>query len=494
MSRLVFISYISEIPWIARLADALREQGVSTELWTVGPHEARLAESLRAFDTIVDLRGDFRRRPARAASRAADADALAAANNLEQSLGFGPFLHREAGVDRVLTGRNHIELPPMRMSHHWSWPDVCRYSTSVAASVRARLREAQPRAVVGEASMFSSRLVARIVRAEGVPYLSPMTLPYLPGRIHFTDGLEGQWDSCVEIFEQLRGRPIPVESEAVAQATLDQIRSGRTMPVRRERIADYLGGPLERLRPARAANLVTAWREAQRPESLASPHSSYPELISPKARLVRKARRRRLTTIFDQQSAHVLPAGPFVAYFIHAQPEVTVEGWAHEFQDQVATIRNIAAVLPAGMYLAVKEHRVQAGLRDPSFYQELLSLPGIVLLNATIPTHELLTKAELVVSLTGTVTMEAMCLGTPSALLGSVYYEHFTGIRRPRSYREMQDLIVGRDALQPASDEDCLRALAARHLASTEGGWMSGGRSEADPHVTAAALLAQSAG
>jgi hypothetical protein len=489
LNSFAFMSYRSEIPWIGRLARELRRHGIGNELWIVDPIERDVAEAQGdAFDAIVDLRGDWRR-PAANQHQPPDPNVLAAAAQLEEELGFGPFLHREASVDRMLTGVNQLELPPLGLAHRWVWEDVCRLSTTIAETVRGRLQNGPPRAVVAEPSMFSARLVARVVAAEGVPFLGPMNLPYLPGRIQFAEGLEGQWSECIETYAALEHAPPPDAAAAHARKTLTAIRAGSTLVVPRDSVSNYLDSPRERFGPRRVLNLAADWRVARTPDAVSSPHSTYPDLLRPANRLARKARRRLLRDAFDREATSTLPGGRYAAYFIHSQPEVTVEGWAHEFQDQVATIRNIAAALPADLPLVVKEHRVQAGWRDPSFYKELHSVPGVLVLSDAVPSSDVIRGAEMVFTLTGTISIEAMCLGVPAVLFGSVYYEHFDGVERVMSWEHLREVVARRHTFKPASDESCLRALAARWLASRVGGWESGGRSPADAAVTAQTLI-----
>ncbi|MEA2142956.1 MAG: hypothetical protein QOI64_1386 [Solirubrobacteraceae bacterium] len=491
-THFVFMSYFAEIPWVGRVARELRSRGIQSELWIVDPTERAVAEAQQAFDRIVDLRGGFRR-TGEGVPAQLDIEALRAARQLEDELGLGPFLHREAGVDRVLTGTNWLELPPLGLAHRWTWEEVCRLSVAMASTVRERLRSGRPLAVVGEASMFSARLVARVTEAEGVPFLSPMNVPYLPGRIQFGDGLEGQWDECVDAFRALAGEPVPEEAARHARETLASIRTGSTLTIPRESVADYLSSPQARFSPRRVTNLAADWKAARTPDAISSPHNTYPDLLKPAARLARKARRRLLRDAFDREAGSDLPDVPFAAYFIHAQPEMTVEGWAHEFQDQVAVIRNIAASLPADLPLVVKEHRIQAGWRDPSFYKELHSVPGVIVVSDAIPSSQVVRRAEMVLTLTGTISLEAMCLGVPAVLFGSVYYERFPGVQRATSYEHLRELVAARADFVPATDEECLRALAARYVASREGGWMSGGRWEADERVTVQTLIDEAA-
>jgi hypothetical protein len=75
-----------------------------------------------------------------------------------------------------------------------------------------------------------------------------------------------------------------------------------------------------------------------------------------------------------------------------------------------------------------------------------------------------------------------------------VYYEHFIGIERARSYADLRRLVAHRDDIPRATTDDALRALAARYVASREGGWLSGGRGSADERVTANALIDEAEG
>jgi hypothetical protein len=137
----------------------------------------------------------------------------------------------------------------------------------------------------------------------------------------------------------------------------------------------------------------------------------------------------------------------------------------------------------------VTEHRVQAGLRDPTFYAELLSIPGVVLVHDSVDPRTILERAAMVFTLTGTVALEAMCLRIPVVLFGEIYYEHFAGIRRVNSYAELQEVAASPAAFETATEEQIIRAFAARYAVSKRGGWMPGGRFEADEVSTAAAIL-----
>ncbi|MEM3104717.1 MAG: hypothetical protein QXD69_04350, partial [Candidatus Bathyarchaeia archaeon] len=175
---------------------------------------------------------------------------------------------------------------------------------------------------------------------------------------------------------------------------------------------------------------------------------------------------------FDLVAQKSLPNDIGLAsYFLHVQPEHSVEGLAFEFRDQAALIQNIAASLPADTLLVVKEHKPMVGLRPIGFYQELLRTPNIMLLSDAFSSYDLIRKSRLVFSLTGTAALEAMYEGIPAIIFGSIFFEDFEGIYKVDSIRELKAKIsdVIADRTSGASEEAAVAALAAMYAASYPG-------------------------
>jgi len=184
---------------------------------------------------------------------------------------------------------------------------------------------------------------------------------------------------------------------------------------------------------------------------------------------VAEARRKRY---FKASTLKVLPMhSEFAAFFLHMQPEQTVEGWAFEYRDQAATSRAIAAALPAGMLLLVKEHPTMVGRRRIEFYDELRSCPNIRLLDDRVSSYEVVRWAKLMFTLTGSGALESMYEGKPVIVLGHIYHSVFKGIYPLDNIRHLPELVhevLGRtDA--GARREDAVAALASMYAASHSG-------------------------
>ena len=164
----------------------------------------------------------------------------------------------------------------------------------------------------------------------------------------------------------------------------------------------------------------------------------------------------------------------YAIYFLHVQPELTVEGMAFDYQDQVNTLRNILASLPADMYLVVKEHSPMLGYRPLEVYNQLVHMPGIIIADTHEDSHKLITHASVVVTLTGTVALEAVLYGIPAIVLGSIYFDSFKGIYKPENLTELKHLLSNPEKLH--GSHRGRRASCSRKFAEGIGAWKSASR------------------
>ena len=131
----------------------------------------------------------------------------------------------------------------------------------------------------------------------------------------------------------------------------------------------------------------------------------------------------------------------YASYFMHYQPEHSTEGVAFEYRNQVDTAITIAASLPVGMWLAVKEHPAMVGLRPLEDYKKLLKQKNIKLLAADAPSHRLIKNASIVFTLSGTVSIESVLYGVPVITLGRIYYNYFNGVHHLQRWHDLPALV-----------------------------------------------------
>lgn len=112
----------------------------------------------------------------------------------------------------------------------------------------------------------------------------------------------------------------------------------------------------------------------------------------------------------------------FVLYGFHKQPEASVDVCGRYNDNQYEVVLNIWKQLPPGWLLVIKEHSAAIGDRSVCFYKKLLKYPNVVLINEFEDSHKIIEKAQLVVTNTGTLGLEAALKGVPAVSLSKVFF------------------------------------------------------------------------
>jgi hypothetical protein len=153
-----------------------------------------------------------------------------------------------------------------------------------------------------------------------------------------------------------------------------------------------------------------------------------------KANVLRAWRRWRSKHLLGPKTAVGLPRRS-VFYPMQYQPEQTTLVGGIYFANQIAVIENIAKSLPFGYTLTVKEHPRGRGARPAWQYRHLAHFPNIQFCDA--PGKSILSRCEAVITITGTVGLEAMAMDKPVIVLGNCYYDFVDFVYRPQSWPEL---------------------------------------------------------
>lgn len=120
----------------------------------------------------------------------------------------------------------------------------------------------------------------------------------------------------------------------------------------------------------------------------------------------------------ETTSLEELAGVPFIYYPLHTEPEQSLGQISPEFFFQQAAIAALARDLPAGVKLAVKDVPMGCGRRPDNFYDQILRLKNVVILNLAIPGPEVIRRALGVATIAGTGGLEAALLGKPVISFG----------------------------------------------------------------------------
>jgi len=108
----------------------------------------------------------------------------------------------------------------------------------------------------------------------------------------------------------------------------------------------------------------------------------------------------------------------FLYYPLQITPEASINTPAPYYVDQMRAIDALRIAMPPDCVLVVKEHWAGIGFRSPDFVRRLRRLPGVLVAKYTMNSREIIHRASLTCSVTGTATFEAFLFGRPALALG----------------------------------------------------------------------------
>jgi len=112
----------------------------------------------------------------------------------------------------------------------------------------------------------------------------------------------------------------------------------------------------------------------------------------------------------------------YFLWALHARPEGSVQALS-KGQDEIEILKSVAATLPKGVFLCVKENTLMLGRRNIGFYHELSRSKNIRIVGISENTYKLIQNSRGVLGLTGTVLLEAAILNKPAFTFGSPEFE-----------------------------------------------------------------------
>ena len=176
-----------------------------------------------------------------------------------------------------------------------------------------------------------------------------------------------------------------------------------------------------------------------------------------------------LKTRYASVAGAPVPGKKYVYVPLHYQPERTSVPEGGEFGDQWLLVNLLAQALPEGWYVYVKEHVSQFSDklqghqgRTLDYYDELLRLKNVRLIDLSADPFGLIDKAQAVATLTGTAGLEGLLRGTPVLVFGEAWYRACEGaftVRSLQNCRQALDTIQQGYAIDQAKVRAYLKAM-----------------------------------
>jgi hypothetical protein len=137
-------------------------------------------------------------------------------------------------------------------------------------------------------------------------------------------------------------------------------------------------------------------------------------------------RRKRARRWHDLKSLDELPE-KFVYYPLHFSPESSINTPAPYYIDQMRAVDAIRHAMPSNYTLIVKDHPAALLIRKKGLMDKMRRSSGVRVIHSSLSGRELIQRAALTISVTGTSTLEAFLLGKPSLTLGNMFASKFLG-------------------------------------------------------------------
>ena len=172
-------------------------------------------------------------------------------------------------------------------------------------------------------------------------------------------------------------------------------------------------------------------------------------------------------SFIDKNLEHeIYPNEKFILFTLHQEPERVLLIGAPFYTNQLEIIRQIAKSLPIGFKLYVKEHFSQQlrEWRKISYYKEILEIPNVRLYHPTSNIKELIEKSSLVISISGTIGLEAAFFQKPSIVMADLGYTILPSVQKLNSIEDLPKIIKnGLDMKVEANDLDRYLSILDKH-------------------------------
>lgn len=150
-----------------------------------------------------------------------------------------------------------------------------------------------------------------------------------------------------------------------------------------------------------------------------------------------------LDTYYDLLSVQPDYDSKYVYFPLHYQPECTSNpNGGGMYCVQSIPIRILSNSLPSDVHIYVKEHPKQVyGARTKEFYDELLTIPQVVLIKKNTDTYELIENCLAVSTLIGTAGWEGLFRFKPFIMFGYGVMQHAPGVYHVRTKAECRKAV-----------------------------------------------------
>jgi hypothetical protein len=326
------------------------------------------------------------------------------------------------------------------------------YATLIARRLATLYRETRPAVVIGGFDGLHGSLGLAVARRMGIPWFALQFTAMPIGRAAFCANLS---PASATTFEPERRSGLRSEAE--------EILSG--FESRRIHAAAYIPPKLDspslwvKQIPRQIGTLARVIKRRRLREFLK--FTDYENSYSVSAQFREALRlRRNLWQLHRRRLLDRPIEGRYAFFGLHMQPESSIDVLAHFFSNQLRVIELMSRSLPPTHKLLVKLHKSDAPNYSSAWLARLTSFPAVELVSPYADSFELISHADLVFSIQGTIGLEAALLGKPLILFGDSPTKVFPSASTIGKTSDLPDLVRAKLAESAPSRTQIVDAFA----------------------------------
>ena len=335
------------------------------------------------------------------------------------------------------------------------------YATLLAKRIKEVLEAERPDAVLGGFDSIYAGIGLAVCRNLNIPWVA-MTFTTIPsGYTAFCNSISP--NAILPVHDQ----PEEVFLD-VASRELEQFESG--LLATPAYVAPYsMSWALKRMLLDTAGILKRTLQKKRTPYGNSLSNGVFATIINS------FSKRRNMIYVLTRKSFLRRPPNEKFAFFaIHMQPESSTDAWAPFFADQLHLIKQIVRAMPPNLKLLVKLHFSAPDMYTPRQLREIARLPGLEIVEPNAPSRDFVKNAALIVSIQGTISMEAALLGKPVLMFGDSPYLGFPSVELAGRFTELPEQIRNMLNKSRPSRQEIIHAFArylSRYMPGTYNDW-----------------------
>lgn len=265
------------------------------------------------------------------------------------------------------------------------------------------IEQVKPDVVFGEAASFDDLLASKYCKENGILFLNPMTCRFPAGRFSFYqyDTLEpflGSGDrfskdeakEYIEAIVNRKAKPDYMKKKAFKKPSLKV-----TLKDRAFKIIDHYKGD----------------------KNIPNPFI-YQKLVSQRKKNVEKWNKFSTTNLKkDTRTFYIL-------YPLQMQPEANLDVYGREFKNQTNLIKKLAKIIPEHAKILVKPNPKSNLELTSELVNFSVECEKIILLHHSLPMAPVFAESDLILTVTGTVAIEAILAGKPVASFKQHFFKN----------------------------------------------------------------------